>query len=564
MHLRPPLSLDPAGQDAAPAAFLRANSETYEALVAEAAALLSRARPERVMDAIAVAGGFAARHHPGRFADGALENLALNLGQRLDLLTAGPSPEPDRCAGYRTRDGGRRRVLHVAHGVHGIGGHTRLLWQWMQADPDSRHSLALFNQGRAPVPDWLAATVKHGGGHLVALPPRLKPLQQARWIRELARRHADLVVLHQSDAVAVLAFAEAGGPPVVQVDHADHVFWLGPSVADLVVNLRAPAARLAEERRHVRATVVLPVPLPAVPALSRTEARAALGIPAGQRVLLSIGRDEKYRPSGIYDFPATAGRLLGRYPDAHLYVIGETRAGLAPFLRGPLHPRLHLLGGLEDPAPFRAAADLYLESFPFGSHTALLEAAAAGLPVVPACGPLFPLLVARDDAVEDLLPNPEDPDAYIARASHWLDRPQAAAAFGATLAGRLAAGHRGEGWRTRLEAVYRASDGLEHRPRPLPATACLVTPGDIGLSLWHVMADGRTESADYTGDLALALLRHRAFLAKDAGDYGRARREAWRALARDPWGRATWRLAAAALLGPPGRALRRALAPGGG
>src|SRR5690606_34285328 len=103
-----------------------------------------------------------------------------------------------------------------------------------------------------------------------------------------------------------------------------------------------------------------------------------------------------YRPCSHYDFTATARKILDRNLLAHLYVVGETLQGLAPYLRSSLHDRLHFVGPVDDAKLYRASADVYLESFPFGSQTALLEAALSGLPVVPAYAPLFPLLVAND------------------------------------------------------------------------------------------------------------------------------------------------------------------------
>ena len=50
----------------------------------------------------------------------------------------------------------------------------------------------------------------------------------------------------------MLAFAdESGLPPVLFLNHADHLFWLGTSVADLVLNLRDAATDISIARRGV-------------------------------------------------------------------------------------------------------------------------------------------------------------------------------------------------------------------------------------------------------------------------------------------------------------------------
>ena len=62
-----------------------------------------------------------------------------------------------------------------------------------------------------------------------------------------------------------------------------------------------------------------------------------------------------------------------------------------------------------------SAATVYLEGFPFGSLTAMLEAALAAVPPVMAPA-LCPLPYRSDDFALHDEPVPEDVDAYVARA----------------------------------------------------------------------------------------------------------------------------------------------------
>jgi len=554
------LSLAPAVEMSntvvSPSAFLLGNSDAYERLVAKIQVMNLRKEAEVVLERVAFTEAFAARHHPGRFADGAIENIALEIGDELGDLTG----EVGGFALPVVRKDGRRRVLHVTYGVEAVGGHTRMLYHWIRNDQSSCHSLVLTDQRNRPIPPWLSGVVQHAGGQLVVFPQRSRLYRKAKWLRELARRCADLVVVHQSEALTTVAFAVPDCPPVVLVNAADHVLWLGGSVLDLVINLRTAASQHTAERRFVSCNMVLPIPLPDPPdQLSGREARRALGISERQFVLLSVGRAEKYRPCGPYDFVATAGKILECHPDAHFYVVGESTAGIAPYLRCALHERLHFVGSVENPSLYRAAADVYLESFPFGSQTALLEAALSGLPVVPAYAPLFPLLVANDDAVQDLLPNPRDEQEYMEQAELLLRHPALGFELGEQLRNRLLVDHLGQGWLDRLADIYRATDRLTHRPRPIPVSPCMTEEGDIGLSLFHMAVDGRKYSMDYSRDGMLAVLCHSSFVAKDTGDYAKARRFAWRAVRHDPYRRASWRLLLVTLLGRAGSFIRRLL-----
>ena len=123
-----------------------------------------RFAPETVLQFIRQIAGFAFHYHPGRFADGALENPALRIGQELD--------RHDKCVQGRStlhEVNGRRHILHVATTVFAVGGHTRIIRHWTNLDTDSRHSLVLTEQEEHPVPDWLSQTIRRSGGNVVVL-----------------------------------------------------------------------------------------------------------------------------------------------------------------------------------------------------------------------------------------------------------------------------------------------------------------------------------------------------------------------------------------------------------
>jgi hypothetical protein len=212
-----------------------------------------------------------------------------------------------------------------------------------------------------------------------------------------------------------------------------------------------------------------------------------------------------------------------------------------------------------NPSNYRAAADVYIESFPFGSQTAALEAALDGIPVVPAYAPLFPLLVTNDDALVDVLNNPRNEAEYIGRANALIRDPVARTELGRDLQARLHVDHVGDGWLGRLRALYDVTDQLRHQPQCIPQAACSVTPADISLSLWRVMADGRSSSSHGAASSAATRARHAAFVFKEAQNFPAARRHAWQALKHDPWRVASWRLLAVTGLGKRAKRLRHAL-----
>lgn len=535
--------------------FVAANRRAYDALVQRAVSLWERGSPvETTLNRVVRAAAFAERFHPGLFADAVLENLTLRIGR--EHLSA---PASARGAAK-----GRRHILHVASTALAIGGHTRMLHEWITQDRDSGHDVFLTQQSAVPVPNWLSVAVATTGGQLFC-PRTSERIEAARQLREVANLRADLVVLLHggSDPVPTLAFGRDGGPPVATVNHADHAFWLGSSVTDMLVNLRPAAAPFAERRFIERATL-LPIPLSApTGCVDRRVARARLGIAPDQLVLLTVGRGEKYRPCGGYDFFATMRRILDRHPGAHLYLVGETREGLAPFLNAAPHERVHLVGAVEDPTLYRMAADLYLESFPFGSNTALLEAARDGLAVVPAYAPLCPLVVAGNASLDPLLPHLPTEAAYLARVDELLADRDGAGRFARRLRDSVVALHTGAGWRNRLADVVLEIEGCRHAVRELPAVSAAPTSADHALALRTTAADGQTlRKAPDPGSLA-DVARHGAFVCRDASHFRGALVFALRAVLAQPTRWMSWRLLLLAIGGAPLRRLGQALRASG-
>lgn len=538
-------------------AILQANSNTYELLKSKIGLSDATENFEKNLRQVVLAAQFAGTFHTGRFADGSIENPTLDIGRRLIVKNSQQRSYTDKAVGKNHA----RHVLHITSLVDRVGGHTRMLYHWIRNDISSCHSVVLLNQHNS-VPRWFSDVVLNGGGSLIKLSLIDTLCRKACDLAALVKKNVDLVVLHHSgsDVIPTIAFSNNDSPPVAVLNHADHVFWLGSSVTDMVINLRTAAAEHTSRRRFVSTNTVLPIPLVDSPRrISRRNARTSLGISQKEIVLLSVGRGEKYRPSGVFDFVATAAKILNQEKNAHLYVVGESRENINHFLRSEIHERLHFVGTVDDPSPYHHAADIYLESFPFGSTTALLEAALSGLPVVPAYAPLFPLLVGSADSIIGILTNPKNEQEYIERTMFLIDQPEQRGQLGQTLRRQILADHVGEGWLNRLDRLYVNTDRLSHSPGPIPESSCVFAPEDIGLCMWNVFSDGQTSYRDGAVDENTALLLHSGRAAKSVGNHAKAREFALRALWETPYRIATWRFFGAAIAGDKAPVIRKVL-----
>jgi glycosyltransferase involved in cell wall biosynthesis len=496
------------------AEFLRRNSGHYEALVG---LLQSRSlRPEAWLSCARRVAEFAQFNHPGRFADGALENVALQLGEELRPCSKVNRQRP---GAWRADHGSRGfRVLHVATVVCAVGGHTRTISNWARNDHTASHSLVVTAQASEPIPRWLVAALKQSGGSVIALPEGAPTLTRAAWLREVSEDGFDLVVLHHfgHDPVPTVAFARPGGPPVAVLNHADHLYWLGGGVSDLAVNLRRISG-LLNERRFIRDEVIVPIPLSdASNGMSKSDARRALGIPEGQTVLLSVGRATKFKPTGRHDFFRSSAEALRRHPKAHLYVVGVGPSDLAAPLPSDVADRIHLPGEIQNPAAYQRAADVYLEPFPFGSQTSTLEAGFAGLAPVLAWQPPCPLLVTNDDALDGIAGNAASEDEYVEQISRLLRELALRSELGERFRRNVVSLHIGDQWLGRTRALYETAGRTSHRATRLPKTQCEQTQIDLGLSAWQATSSG---NAGRGLTARRAVVAESAFAARESGDY---------------------------------------------
>lgn len=505
-----------------PGVSLRENASYYEDVVRLIARLDRRRRPETVLQCIQAAATLASRNHPGRFADGSVENIALEIGSELDRSV-------DCCQRSSlevTAPGSkRRRVLHVATAVRTTGGHTRTILHWIRMDRESHHTLLLTGQGPYPVPAWLVDAIVENGGRLIELPNNDSLLAKASCLRKVARTSSDVVVLHHfpDDVVPTVAFAAAGGPPVAVLNHTDHLYWLGGTVADAVINLRKIGERLTEQRRFIGTNLLLPVPL-ADPlagkdrASARAVARASLGIPQDQIALVSVGRVEKYVPTETHNFFTTAAEILDQAPEATLYLVGVSESDVREKYGQVPHKRLKLIGAVEDASPYQLAADIYLEGFPFGSQTALLESIFVGVPAIPAFAPCLDLVATSDDAVADVLRTPGSKAQYVAAALRLVRDREDRERRGAELRERIRSEHTDPGWLNRLKSVYADLSGTFHVAGHMPTSSKEESASDIALCAWQddQIASAREASVK---EFASSLMFATAYRARQSGDY---------------------------------------------
>lgn len=371
-----------AGRD-----LVAAHRAELSALIAAIDPLTRRGHHARAAAAAQVAANHAVIWHPGAFASPALDAAIARLGAAA-LPTAGGGLQGGSVQGESVpRGAGPLHVLHVVTQATAIGGHVRMLSHWIAADGGNRHSLALTRQ-TTPPPAPLVGAVQAAGGTIRYV--NRDPGGILAWARDLqsAFAGADLVVLHvyNQDIIPFLAMAGmARRPPVLLLNHADHVFWLGAGLVDGVISSRRSGHQLCARRRGIPAERNLTLPLclePPAPLERGPAAKRAIGLPADSVVILTLARSVKFRAVGGRSFADALVPVLEEDPRRHLVAVGPKGSVDWSAAQARVPGRIHLLAETPDTRAYFAAADLYVDSFPFPSITSMLEAGLHGLPVV--------------------------------------------------------------------------------------------------------------------------------------------------------------------------------------
>jgi hypothetical protein len=415
----------------------------------------STRRPRYAAALAQAAAEYAWFNHTGWFTSPDLERIIRKLGR--DALP-------------RTRVGRRAtRTIHVVTQMYQTGGSTQALASWTDELSDRAHEIVVTRQRTASIPEKVTQRLSERV-RLTRLDTRPGSLlSRAARLRDLARS-ADLVLVHAHpyDVVPALAFADrAGLPPVVYVDHADHVFWLGVTAVDHVMHMRHSGQRLALQRRGlpVERSLVLNRPLVVRGrTIAREAAKAEWGI-CGDEVLVVTAADaSKFHcvdgPSladlvepAIHASPEMRWRIAGPSPDE------EPWAGIARRTSG----RAQAVGRLDQMHVLHQAADIYLDSYPFASLTSLLESGAYENPVVTFRGHPDTCAVYGADSpgVDEHMFRPSTAEelqrVLCALASDQALREQR----GTATARAVTDGHTGDGWRRSIETMYALPAGMD-------------------------------------------------------------------------------------------------------
>ena len=381
---------------------LRENRKIYELYIK----LLLRSKLDDLafLDGIKSIAQFAANTHVGLFSDHRLEapllRIASDLEQRLNI----PKVSPEHS---------KPLLVHIASTLYPVGGHIRFIERIINYDKEFTHHLLITDQGEVPYSKLTIEKIKAAGGEVVFL-DQPDMLEKAAFIRGYIRQAAFIFLhIHPHDPIPVVALGVKELPAVCFINHADHAFWLGVSVADIVADIRYSSQEVTLKRRMVRLSKILPLPIDQPELiLTKEEAKAKLGFEEDDILIFTMGSYYKFLPAGPWSFFPLLVEVLNKLPETRLVIVGLSEEMDLDRLGYIKHPRIEMMGVLEDPAIFQRAADIVIDPIPYGSYTSFLESCAHGAYPVVLRNIIPAMTLAEDPALKDKVRATNDLDSF--------------------------------------------------------------------------------------------------------------------------------------------------------
>lgn len=420
-----------------------------------------------------IAAYFATYHHTGYFTSSVLENVFAQHARTLKIPLAGISCRPNS-------------FLHVLTEGYETGGHTRVVERWIEfAPPHQTHSAVILCPTGAAL-KTLQAQIAAKHGQYICFDNNLTLEQKALELRKLAAGYEFIVLhTHMEDPTAVLAFATPDFTrPVFLYNHASHLFWVGKSAADVVLDIQQRDG-VTREKRGIENPFFVGIPSAQITFADpdKQALRRRLNLPADKKIIISSGSEFKYMAIGGDDFLDVVRPLMD--DNTYLYFIGVPNTGRwkAAFesSKGHIVPMGYIPfnQGFTD---YIAAADLYLDSYPLCGGTACMDAVAAGTPVLSlqSVYPQFDYLIHTPAYCTQT-------NDFLEKARKVLNEPAYARELLTALRTSLAQNQSPAAWNARLEKLLQAAPRT-HRVLNPTAEADEHAPCDLAV-LDNIMLD---------------------------------------------------------------------------
>ncbi|MBN1974560.1 MAG: hypothetical protein JW787_13050 [Sedimentisphaerales bacterium] len=429
------------------------NSLLYlDKFVLSATKALSNKKYNEAIGLAELYGSYAWLCHSGIYSCPKIENILLEIAQKIPRRITGLN------VGLKDSNTSKRKILHILSQPLQVGGHTRAVERFIKNDSkDGIHSIAITCNSY-DIPLWLIESVSLSGGTIYKIDNLYNTFfERATALRAIAHQWADIVILHThpNDPLPIVAFGTSYGPPVVLFNHADHVFWFGACIADLVADIRPAGQILSLNRRNINASKLLPIPLvTSATTIENVKAKKQLGLDENTTVLLSVANEYKYSPVGEFDFLKIMKGILDKNKMTVLLVVGPQNHKRWAEYNTATKGRIRALGLQNDLRLYWAATDVYVDSLPFASLTSALDVGLLGTPLIGVYNHLSPVLSGDDISLNQCGTHVSSLEEFEVSLNRLIRSETLRKSRGKVISKSILGDHVGHGWRKYIDSMY--------------------------------------------------------------------------------------------------------------
>jgi hypothetical protein len=288
---------------------------------------------------------------------------------------------------FKPSNKNKNKRLIVMSEAYKSGGHTRVVEHIINYSENNTYDL-LFTWNRLDVPNSLLEICKNKECSIIFLSEG-KVLEKAKQLRDIASGYNKIILFnHPEDYLPVLVFGHSKwNIPIFLYNHAEHRFWFGISIVDVVLDLSSRAKANSIKYRKAQKSEVVGIPIVSSEKDDRINdnIRQQLNINKNAIVFFSGGSPHKYEPIEELDFRNVVDMILSNTNNSYFLIIGiHPDSNEWSKLKVKFQNRLILMDVLEyrKYLEYLNIADIYVDSMPTSGFTMLLENAMRKIPII--------------------------------------------------------------------------------------------------------------------------------------------------------------------------------------
>lgn len=405
---------------------------------------------EDCIDYIELTAVFAWLNFSGFYKLHSLEKILIEIGKTL---------KPFEKKASKT-DLKEKNILHICTDIKKVGGHSALLFNWIRLDSENKHTVIAIAQDLEDVENVAFSYNEKNQAKLISLKHQPK-LQKAEELKQyIANGDYDYIVLHTNpnEVIPVLALSDENiKTPVLLLNHADHTFWLGTTITDILIQIRESNISLDKQRRNISDQSVLPIPLKSPDFIKNYET----GNHNDQINIISTGSLYKYTPNENYNFYEEILTIAKKHSNVKINIVGVDKSSV--FAKQYQHPNINYLGVLnpEELNQIENKMDIFLEGFPLPSFTALLQAAQKKIPFVLHYNPLSSLKLFNDDKSHGII-YPKNKQEWRNLVSDLIENFNTRKEIAEKQYNLVEKLYSENAWKNLLKNIYQKADSKQH------------------------------------------------------------------------------------------------------